>query len=59
MLSIFEFRAAEKGLELAAFVHPQVPEVAVGDPSRFRQVREGRGSKEGGRVYAQRASAAF
>lgn len=31
-------RAHEKGLELAFSIHPQVPGVLIGDPSRLRQV---------------------
>ena len=31
-------RADEKGLELACFVHPDVPQGVVGDPGRLRQI---------------------
>jgi two-component system, sensor histidine kinase and response regulator len=31
-------RAAQKGLELACYVHPDVPEAVSGDPARLRQI---------------------
>ena len=38
VLKTFGVRAAQKGLELACEVKEDVPEVAVGDPTRLRQV---------------------
>ncbi|KAJ0234426.1 Histidine kinase 2 [Hirschfeldia incana] len=36
--SLLSGKANEKGIELAVYVSSQVPEVVVGDPSRFRQI---------------------
>jgi len=38
MLKPLALRAEQKGLELVAHVLPDVPGVAIGDPSRFRQI---------------------
>jgi signal transduction histidine kinase len=38
MLHLVAFRAAQKGLELAGHVAPDVPEGLVGDPGRLRQI---------------------
>jgi signal transduction histidine kinase/ActR/RegA family two-component response regulator len=35
---MLSFRAAEKGLELSCTVHPSIPEMVTGDPSRLRQI---------------------
>lgn len=37
-LEMFAHKAHEKGLELAGFINPDVPEVLTGDPSRLRQI---------------------
>jgi len=37
-LKLLALRAHEKGLELNCRVEPEVPEVLIGDPSRFRQI---------------------
>lgn len=37
-LDFVAFRSAEKGLELAYFIHPQMPTTFVGDVTRLRQV---------------------
>jgi signal transduction histidine kinase/DNA-binding response OmpR family regulator/HPt (histidine-containing phosphotransfer) domain-containing protein len=37
-MEILAFRAHSKGLELAAHVHPDVPDYLIGDPGRLRQV---------------------
>ncbi|XP_010436680.1 PREDICTED: histidine kinase 2-like [Camelina sativa] len=36
--SLLSGKANEKGIELAVYVSSQVPDVVVGDPSRFRQI---------------------
>ncbi|ESQ33221.1 hypothetical protein EUTSA_v10003542mg [Eutrema salsugineum] len=36
--SLLSGKANEKGIELAVYVSGQVPDVVVGDPSRFRQI---------------------
>jgi signal transduction histidine kinase/CheY-like chemotaxis protein len=38
VMKTFSLRASEKGLELASEIHPDVPEVVVGDPTRLRQI---------------------
>ncbi|CAH9072808.1 unnamed protein product [Cuscuta epithymum] len=38
VLSLSSGRSHEKGIELAAYVSDQVPEMVVGDPGRFRQI---------------------
>ncbi|XP_020241650.1 probable histidine kinase 5 [Asparagus officinalis] len=38
VLSIFSDKSQAKGIELAAYVSEHVPEVLIGDPSRFRQI---------------------
>ncbi|KAG0490935.1 hypothetical protein HPP92_007798 [Vanilla planifolia] len=38
ILSLFSAKSREKGIELAAFVSNDVPEVLTGDPGRFRQI---------------------
>ncbi len=38
VMKTLAMRAQQKGLELAHFIHPQVPEVLVGDAVRLRQV---------------------
>ncbi|XP_054818633.1 histidine kinase 2-like isoform X2 [Prosopis cineraria] len=38
VLSLFSGKSNEKGIELAAYVSNQVPEVVIGDPKRFRQI---------------------
>ncbi len=35
---VLAFKAHEKGLELTAFVHPDVPSLLRGDPGRLRQI---------------------
>ena len=37
-MRIHALRAAEKGIELACHVHPDVPDAIAGDPGRLRQV---------------------
>ena len=37
-VGLFAHRAADKGLALICEVHPETPEVVVGDPARLRQV---------------------
>lgn len=37
-LEMFAHKAHEKGLELAGFINPDVPELLNGDPSRLRQI---------------------
>ncbi|HOP49648.1 MAG TPA: PAS domain S-box protein [Ignavibacteriales bacterium] len=37
-LEMFAHKAHEKGLELAGFINPDVPELMKGDPSRLRQI---------------------
>ena len=37
-LKVFATRADEKGLELNCDVHPDVPEMVIGDPTRLRQI---------------------
>ncbi|MEO7369915.1 MAG: response regulator, partial [Ilumatobacteraceae bacterium] len=36
--SLLSLRAAEKGIELVAYVHPDVPAFVKGDPGRLRQI---------------------
>ncbi|KAH0468517.1 hypothetical protein IEQ34_003550 [Dendrobium chrysotoxum] len=38
VLSLFSAKSREKGIELAAFVSDNVPQVLTGDPGRFRQI---------------------
>jgi signal transduction histidine kinase/DNA-binding response OmpR family regulator len=38
IMKTFGLRAAEKGLELACEVVPEIPEMLVGDPTRLRQI---------------------
>ena len=38
VVALMEKRATEKGLEVANYLHPGVPEIAVGDPFCLRQV---------------------
>ncbi|XP_023770076.1 histidine kinase 2 [Lactuca sativa] len=38
ILSVFSTKSQEKGIELAVYVSNQLPNMVVGDPTRFRQI---------------------
>lgn len=38
MIEVITFKAREKGIEIACFIHPDVPALLKGDPGRLRQI---------------------
>jgi signal transduction histidine kinase/CheY-like chemotaxis protein len=38
IVEMIAFKANEKGIELACFIHPEVPSLLQGDPGRLRQI---------------------
>ena len=37
-MRLLSLRAQQKGLELACYIRPDVPDALVGDPGRLRQI---------------------
>jgi len=38
IVEMLTLKAEEKGVEIACFIHPEVPSLLMGDPGRFRQI---------------------